>query len=82
MDMNYSNYIKFLESRNIKLFDHDIRISYFELSNILITTNQRGGGTTSEIENRLSKYNNTMLNIILNISISNTPNNLNCILCS
>ena len=67
--MNYIDYINYLKSNNIILFDHDYRISY---NNIICymknnTNNMTGGGVF------LSKYNNNELNMIVSVATSINP---------
>ena len=62
--MNYNEYLELLEKNNIKLFDHDKRISYHNIKNYNFTNNQKGGG--------YFKYNKNFKNIV-DISLSSNP---------
>lgn len=62
--MNYNEYLKLLERNNIKLFDHDKRISYHNIKNYSLNNNQKGGGD-------LKYYKN--FKDIINISLSSNP---------
>lgn len=50
--MNITEYKKILNKNNIKLFDHDIRLSYY-IINKFYNNNMTGGG-----KNNISKFNN------------------------
>ena len=67
--MNYIDYINYLKSNNIILFDHDYRISYNNIINYMKNNknNMTGGGFF------LSKYNNNELNMIVSIATSMNP---------
>ena len=70
--MNYTQYVNYLKSNNINLFDHDYRISYHNI-NQYYNKEMSGGGNNSF----LSQYNLKQLTDIINISISANPNYLN-----
>jgi hypothetical protein len=63
--MNYNEYLVLLNKNNIKLFDYEKRISYYNIQNYKLTTNQKGGG----INNKSEFY----IKNIVNISLSSTP---------
>ena len=65
--MDYTNYINYLKSKNIILFDHDYRLSYYNI-NYYKDSNMTGGGI-----NKLFNYTNNELLQIINISISSNP---------
>ena len=70
--MEYKYFINYLKSRNIILFDHDYRISYYNINNINnYTNNMTGGGL-----NILTNYNDEELATIINLSISEKSNYL------
>jgi hypothetical protein len=65
--MNITEYKKILNKNNIKLFDHDIRLSYYIINNFY-NKKMTGGG-----KNNISKFNNkSKLEIenIVNLSLS------------
>ncbi len=70
--MNYNEYVNYLKSNKIFLFDHDYRISYHNISEYLMK-DMVGGGKNNNI---LSKYNIKQLTEIINIAISPNPNYL------
>lgn len=65
--MKYIDYVNYLKSNNINLFDYEYRISY---NNILYynTTQQTGGGDMI-----IKKYDITQLKNIIDISLSQFP---------
>lgn len=69
--MKYIDYVNYLKSNNIILFDHDYRVSYFNINTHILnprsTNNMRGGGVY------LSKYNYHELNNIVKIALSVNP---------
>ncbi len=70
--MDYIDYVNYLKSKNINLFDHDYRISY---NNIMIYMKNRtnvmtGGGFF------LNKYDDGQLRMIINVATSHNPNYL------
>jgi hypothetical protein len=75
--MNYTNYVNYLKSNNIILFDHDYRISYHNINQYL-EKNMIGGGNNNQ-KISLSKYNLQQLIEIVNISISSNPSFLKII---
>ena len=70
--MNFLKYKKLIESKGIELFDHEYRISYYNITNMKrISAEQIGGGSTSLYKSLKNKDSNNLLNII-KISISDT----------
>ena len=74
--MKFNQYKKLLERNNIQLFDHDYRISYFELTNI-IDNNMRGGGS---LYKKLKDMDHINLINLVKISISSNSQYINCLL--
>ena len=76
--MKYIDYINYLKSKNIIMFDHDYRISYGAINTYLPYTNMRnhmtGGG------NMLARYNTDELRNIINIATSANPQYLICVM--
>jgi hypothetical protein len=79
--MNFVDYKNLIESKGIKLFDHEYRISYFEINNMSLTKNisngshniQKGGSKENKVYRKLKKLDNdNFLNVIL-LSISSNP---------
>jgi hypothetical protein len=78
--MNIIDYKKFLKLNNIKLFDHDIRISHYIINNIYnnniynnnLYNNQKGGNISKNI---LLNKSQKEINDIINTALS--PNYLN-----
>ncbi len=75
--MNYPEFIKYLKSKNIILFDHDYRIAYNNINTYIInspinnlSTIMTGGG------NRLQQYNDATLKYIIDTAISPEPRKL------
>jgi hypothetical protein len=71
--MNYKEYLELLNKKNIKLFDYEKRISYYNITNYNITNyninnNQTGGGN-----NIFNTKNQNNLRNIINISLSSNP---------
>lgn len=66
--MIYSEYVKFLKSKNINLFDHEYRISYKYLFILRANKDQIGGG------NYLHSKSNKELLYLINITTSQNPN--------
>jgi hypothetical protein len=68
--MEYKDYIKYLKSKNIILFDHDYRISYnnikiyYNINNLNNKNNLIGGGNNN---------NNNDINTIIKLSLSSNP---------
>lgn len=62
--MEYKEFLELIHKNNIKLFDHDKRISYYNIKKYKINNDQKGGGSI--------KYNNNFKNII-DISLSSNP---------
>ena len=68
--MNYSKFKKILESKDIVLFDHEYRISYYEITNYLKNkSNEMNGGG----KNKISAIPRDKLLIMVKISISSNP---------
>lgn len=65
--MLYSEYIKILKDNNIKLFDHEKRISFYNINYFKFNNEQKGGGYLIENKN---------LKNIIDISLSSNPQNL------
>ena len=53
-----------LESNNIKLFDYEYRISYYELLKYTQTYDMKGGGNTLSTLNILKKKSISLKNIV------------------
>ena len=70
--MKYLDYINYLKSNNIILFDHDYRISYNNIKNYY--KNQTGGGKGSS--HYIYNLNNNDLNFVVNIALSSNPHYL------
>ncbi len=70
---NYINYVNFLKSNNIILYDHDYRISYNNIKTYYNKTDMTGGG--DNMKNELFNNIENLLNII-NLSLSDYPQNL------
>lgn len=73
--MNYPEFIKYLKSKNIILFDHDYRIAYNNINTYMIfpqneITNMVGGG------NRIMNYDDTTLKHIIDTALSPEPKKL------
>jgi hypothetical protein len=68
--MKYLDYINYLKSNNIILFDHDYRISYNNIKHYYNNTNNQTGGG-----NILSNLDKDDLRIIINLALTN-PRNL------
>jgi hypothetical protein len=68
--MKYTNYLKYLKSNNIILFDHDYRISYNNINNYYFRQ-QVGGGNINN--NKLFNLNKNELEKIINIALSQNP---------
>ena len=71
--MNYPEFIKYLKSKNIILFDHDYRIAYNNINTYMINhsqNNMTGGG------NRLKQYDDIKLKHIIDTALSFEPRNL------
>jgi hypothetical protein len=68
--MNYSKFKKILESKDIVLFDHEYRISYYEITNYLKNKSKemQGGG-----KNKISDIPRDKLLMMVKISISSNP---------
>jgi hypothetical protein len=68
--MKFIQYKKILEKNNINLFDHEYRISYFEMQNNHSNNIMKGGGSLYE---KLKNMNNNDLLNLVKISISSNP---------
>lgn len=66
--MKFKEYIDLLDKNNIKLFDYDKRISFYNLNIYKLNNNQTGGG------NRLNNKTPIEIKNIINISLSSQPN--------
>ena len=66
--MKYLDYINYLKSNNIILFDHDYRISYNNIKNFYNYNNQTGGGCST-----LSNLDKDNLKLIVNLALSSNP---------
>ncbi len=72
--MKYTNYLKYLKSNNIFLFDHEYRISFNNINNYYNIKQQVGGSNNkSNIINKLFKLNKNELEQVINISLSQNP---------
>ena len=69
--MDLLKYKKLLKKNNIQLFDYELRISHYKITNI--NTEQIGGGKRKSLIHRLKKLdNNNILNIV-KLSLSSNP---------
>ena len=68
--MNFLKYKNLLESKNILLFDYELRISHFEINSLHIYKQQIGGGKRKSILHRLKKLNDDNLLNIVKLSLS------------
>jgi hypothetical protein len=71
--MKYIEFIKYLKSKNIILFDHDYRIAYNNINTYMITPQSEsmiGGG------NRIMNYDDTTLKHIIDTALSPEPKKL------
>jgi hypothetical protein len=66
--MIYKEYIDLLDKNNIKLFDYEKRISFYNLNNYKFNYNQTGGGI------KLNNKTENELKSIINVSLSSQPN--------
>jgi hypothetical protein len=68
--MKYIDYVKYLKSQNIILFDHDYRISFNNINNYYNNSSKEmvGGGF-----NKFNNINKDKLIDIINVSISSNP---------
>lgn len=64
--MIYTEYLKLLEDNNIKLFDYEKRISYYNIINYKFNNNQKGGGIL--YQNNPNHFKN-----IIDVSLSSNP---------
>ena len=69
--MKFLKYKKLLDKKNIILFDHEYRISYYEIININEYNNNMTGG--GNIYNKLKNIDNDTLKSIVKLSISSNP---------
>jgi hypothetical protein len=72
--MNYKDYINYLKSNNIILFDHDYRISFNNINNYLNLPIQTGGGKINK--KNLLIFKKEELEMIVNIALSSNPHYL------
>ena len=70
--MKYIDYVKYLKSKNIHLFDFDYRISYNNIINVLSAKNIMIGGGN----NVLQQYDDIMLRNIVDVALSPMRSNL------
>jgi hypothetical protein len=69
--MDYTKYVQYLKNKNIILFDHQYRLSFYKLNRLQHLNNQNGGGKYTTNYNLFkNKSNNDIINII-NSSLSN-----------
>ena len=68
--MDFLKYKKLLESKNIILFDHELRISHFEINSLNTNKEQIGGGKRKSVLHRLKKLNDDNLLNIVKLSLS------------
>ena len=76
--MNFLKYKNFLESKNIILFDHEYRISYFNINNFnikKINNNMTGGGMNT-LYSKLKQLDDNSLLHYVKMSISSNPQHL------
>ena len=66
--MIYSEYVKFLKSKDINLFDYEYRISYKYLFTLRQNKEQKGGG------DYLNNKDKKELLYLINITTSQNPN--------
>jgi hypothetical protein len=72
--MKFIEFKNFLESKNIILFDHEYRISYYEITNYIKNNNiQKGGDAKSKHNNYLATLSKDDLHVMVKISISSNP---------
>uniref|UniRef100_A0A6C0J5H7 Uncharacterized protein n=1 Tax=viral metagenome TaxID=1070528 RepID=A0A6C0J5H7_9ZZZZ len=69
--MNYNNYVQSLKNKNILLFDHQYRLSYYKLNKIITFNNQTGGGNYNTNPKLFKNKSNEDLCNIINLSLSN-----------
>lgn len=69
--MNYIDYINYLKSKNIILFDHDYRVSYHNIKNYLVNNELTGGGNRSKMA--IENYSQDDLNMLITVSLSSNP---------
>ena len=72
--MKYIDYVNYLKSKNIIMYDHDYRISYYNINkyyNNDLLSEMVGGGNKKKFIN-----NNENLEEIISISLSIRPENL------
>lgn len=69
--MKYIEYLNYLKSNNIILFDHDYRISFNNINNYYNINNMSGGGYSKK--SKLFNLNKNELDKIINIALSQNP---------
>jgi hypothetical protein len=69
--MNYKQYIKYLKTNNIILFDHDYRISFNNINNYMAFKKLMTGGAKKKDSKLL--FNKKELEMIVNIALSSNP---------
>ncbi len=72
--MEYLEYLNYLKSNNIILFDHDYRISFNNINNYYNNNYMSGGGYNKK--NKLLKLNKNELEKIINVALSQNPHYL------
>ena len=73
MSMKYTEFMKYLKSKNIILFDHDYRIAYNNINTYMISPpshNMIGGG------DRIISYDDITLKHIIDTALSSEPRKL------
>ena len=61
--MNYIEFVNYVKSKNIILFDHDYRIAYYNINRFLPKNlNMTGGGE-----------NTSYIQLLINLSLSQNP---------
>ena len=77
--MNYPEFIKYLKSKNIILFDHDYRIAYNNINTYMINSSTimtGGGNRLQHSDTILQKYSDITLKHIIETAISPEPRKL------
>ncbi len=70
--MKYIDYINYLKSNNIILFDHDYRISYNNIKHYYNKKMYQTGGGNSH-SNKISHLNKDDLELVINLALSSNP---------
>jgi hypothetical protein len=71
--MDYTKYVQYLKNKNIILFDHQYRLSYYKLNRLRNLNNQTGGGNYN---NNYYLFKNKSNNDIINIINSSLSHNV------